>query len=143
MGAGVLVASAVAALALTGCTSMERPAATPEPTSYAGPPIGVPAPAPGSAAAPASPSASVTPSASATPSAVPGAKVSATDAPENELLRAVTRTGVTTPQKWVDVIVANRPYADTDTGLTKLRAALMQAAAPPDVVNKIASTLTP
>jgi hypothetical protein len=138
--AGVLVAATVVGLALTGCTSAERPANTIEPNTYAGPPIGSSAPSESSA-----------PSASASPSAAPAAtgtagstgKVSASNAVKADIVRALTTAGVPTPDRWADEVVQYRPYPANDPTLAKLRQNLAKENPPPGVVDKIVSALTP
>lgn len=155
--ARILVVATAAGLALTGCTSAERPAATIEPNGYAGPPIGsvAPSPSPAAAAAPAAatgaPSAGVPaagvpaagPPAAGPGPAAPAGKVSATTASEQDIVRALTAAGVPTPGRWADEIIEYRPYPAGDPTLAKLRQNLAKENPPPGVVDKIVSALTP
>lgn len=139
--AGVLVAATMVGLALTGCTSMERPAATQEPTTYAGPPIG--SVAPSAPAAPAAPAATAASAAPGAPAAAPVGKVSATNASEQDILRALTAAGVPTPGRWADEVIEYRPYPANDPNLGKLRQNLAKSNPAPGVIDKIVSALTP
>lgn len=80
------------------------------------------------------------PSATATTGAV--AKVSANNATNAQLVAALTAAGVPNPANWAREIEEYRPYAASDTNLTKLRQNLAKYNPAPGVVDKIVSALS-
>lgn len=148
LAAGI-VAAAVAGLALAGCSSSEQASTEPQVTTYAAPSVSVPASAP-AASAPAAP-ASASPTPTPTPSPVPTsgaapapvAKVSATNASEEEIFRALSRVGVVDPDRWTQKVIEYRPYPANDPNLGKLRQNLVRDNPGQATIDKIVSALAP
>lgn len=65
------------------------------------------------------------------------------DATEAEMTAALEKLQVDEPAKWIEVIVANRPYSADDEFYLGLREALTAAGADEDLQNRITSILKP
>ncbi|MGI5492971.1 hypothetical protein [Microtetraspora malaysiensis] len=69
-------------------------------------------------------------------------KVSANNAPENELVAALHAAGVPNPDRWAHEVIEYRPYAADDTKFTSLRKNLAKHKPGEKTINKIVSALT-
>ncbi|WP_218004787.1 hypothetical protein [Microtetraspora niveoalba] len=69
-------------------------------------------------------------------------KVSANNAPENEIAAALQAAGVPNPDRWAHEVMEYRPYAADDTKLTSLRKNLAKHKPGEKTIDKIVSALT-
>ena len=91
----------------------------------------------------AAPTPTIAVTASTTPSATTSvAKVSANSATIAQLTAAFTAAGIPNPSAWAREVEEYRPYAATDTNMTKLRQNLAKYNPAPGVVDKIVATLS-
>lgn len=123
------------ALALTACgaSAASGPTATP--------------PGAAAATATATTNGAAATSSAATSSAAPasasaGARVSANNATNAELIAAFTAAGIPNPSSWAREVQEYRPYAASDTSLAKLRQNLAKYNPAAGVVDKIVATLS-
>lgn len=73
----------------------------------------------------------------------PGPRLSA-DAPSSKDVAAWLRAnGVSEPEKWAELLLANRPYPDGPEGTQKIRDVLTQHGASPSDIAAITNTVTP
>ena len=88
-----------------------------------------------------------TPTTAATATTAPSvtaaaAKVSANNATVAQLTSAFTAAGIPNPSAWAREVEEYRPYAASDTNITKLRQNLAKYNPAPGVVDKIVATLS-
>ena len=114
------VMAASTMLALTGCGAAAAPADQPP---MVAPNVSVPTDSPDSGGG--------------------GGRVSANSASEEELVAALTRAGVSNPQRWAHEIEEYRPYPAQDPALGKLRAELTKYNPGQETLDRIVSALTP
>jgi hypothetical protein len=123
----LLTVAIAAAVACGGATALSTPTPTTASTSTA--------------------SAVPTPTTAATASTAPSAtaavaKVSANNATIAQLTAAFTAAGIPNPSAWAREVEEYRPYAASDTNMTKLRQNLAKYNPAPGVVDKIVATLS-